>query len=138
MQLQVNISFSSQNTMDWYSFSSHGFFPVSFVFSFFVIFFSKIIFVDFSFLILSWLEFNFTVDYNSNPQCIPLFFFHVCFFAPFHFFFQLSPFYFFFHLFFLFFFSKLLSFFSNFYLFFIFYFFLKLSLLILLFKYWAG
>jgi len=42
----TSTSFSSQNTMDWYSFSSHGFFPVSFVF-FFVIFFSKIIFVDF-------------------------------------------------------------------------------------------
>jgi len=32
--------------MNWYSFSSHGFFPISFVFFFCNIFF-KIIFVDF-------------------------------------------------------------------------------------------
>jgi hypothetical protein len=63
MQLQVNTSFSSQNTMDWYSFSSHGVFPISFVF-FFVKFFSKIIFVDF-FFILSWLEFNFVIKLNN-------------------------------------------------------------------------
>jgi hypothetical protein len=50
--------------MDWYSFSSHGFFSVSFVFSFLIIFFFKIIFVDFIFLILSWLEFNFVIKLN--------------------------------------------------------------------------
>jgi len=40
------------------------FFPVSFVFSLFVIFFLKIIFVDFIFLILSSLEFNFVIKLN--------------------------------------------------------------------------
>jgi len=50
--------------MDWYSFSSHGFFPVSFVFSFFVIFFFKIIFINFIFLILNWLEFSFVIKLN--------------------------------------------------------------------------
>ena len=40
------------------------FFPVSFAFSFFAIFFSKIILFDIIFLILSWLEFNFVIKLN--------------------------------------------------------------------------
>ena len=95
---------------------------------FFLWFFSKIIFVDFIFLILSWLEFTFTVDYNSNPQCIPLLLLFLHFFLFFVYFF--------------FFFPKLLSFFfqlSSFFFFFRLFFFLpKLSLLILVFKYWAS
>ena len=62
MQLQVNTSFSS-----------YGFFSISFVFSFFVIFFSKIIFVDFFFFILSWLEFNFVIKLNHVGESIIVF-----------------------------------------------------------------
>jgi hypothetical protein len=59
--------------------------------------------------------FNCTLDYNSNPHCIPLFF-HF-FFCTFKFFSQLSPFFFFFCLFFLFLFQNYFPFFSNFPLF---------------------
>jgi hypothetical protein len=58
--------------MDWYSFSSHGFFPVSFVFSFFAIFFFKIIFIDFIFLILNWLEFSFVIKLNHVGKAMLL------------------------------------------------------------------
>ena len=63
MQLQVNTSFSSQNTIDWYSFSSQGFFSVSFVFFFCDIFFQNYLRRIF-FKILSWLEFNFVIKLN--------------------------------------------------------------------------
>ena len=66
----------------------------------------------FFFLWFSSLTPKCTMDYNSNPQCIPLSFFHIFFFfAIFHLFFQLSFFFLSFHLFFLFFFQNYLCWF---------------------------
>jgi len=96
-------------------------------------------FFFFFFLWFSSLTPKCTMDYNSNPQCIPLSFFHIFFFfAIFHLFFQLSFFFVYF-----FFFSKITFLFFTTFLFFPFFsficfFFSKLSLLILLFKYWAS
>jgi hypothetical protein len=42
------------------------------VFSFFIIFFFKIIFVDVIFLILSWLEFNFVIKLNHVGKTLKL------------------------------------------------------------------